>query len=185
MIHTIRIPYRRASSRLGSWLLWITGRLRTFLDFSLGSEFCLCCKAFPFVQGHAVGIIENVARGGPASFLFRHSGSKIAPQTHIRLPPSAPSLRCSFRPPLLISLPAKSESHPASSETCFERTSAPQSAVDRHILTGNHRHKPPRSLRSSLSGEPCLRDCVAETSRGERYSGVNCELAAHCRRHNR
>src|ERR1700730_17475347 len=102
MIHTIRIPYRRASSRLGSWLLWITGRLRTFLDFSLGSKFCFCCKAFPFVQGHAVGIIENVGREGVASFPFRHSGSKIAPQTHVRLPPSAPSFRCSFRPPLLM-----------------------------------------------------------------------------------
>src|ERR1700694_4371759 len=88
MIHTIRIPYRRASSRLGSWLLWITGRLRTFLDFSLGSKFCFCCKAFLFVQGHAVGIIENVGRGEVASFLFRHSGLKIAPQPHIRLPPS-------------------------------------------------------------------------------------------------
>src|ERR1700687_3020696 len=105
MIHTIRIPYRRASSRLGSWLLWITGRLRTFLDFSLGSKFCFCCKAFPFVQGHAVGIIENVGRGEVASFLFRHSGLKIAPQPHIRLPPSAPSFRCSFLPPLLISFP--------------------------------------------------------------------------------
>ncbi len=40
-----------------------------------------------------------------ASFLFRHSESKIALQTHIRLPPSAPSFRCSFRPPLLISFP--------------------------------------------------------------------------------
>src|ERR1700680_4633161 len=102
MIHTIRIPYRRASSRLGSWLLWITGRLRTFLNFSLGSKFCFRCKAFPFVQGHAIGIIENVGRGGVASLLFRHSGSKKAQQTHIRLPPSAPSLRCSFRPPLLM-----------------------------------------------------------------------------------
>src|SRR3984893_7778523 len=87
MIHTIRIPYRRASSRLGSWLLWITERLRTFPDFSLGSKFCFRCKAFPFVQGHAIGIIENVGSAGQASFLFRHSGSKIAPQTHTRLPP--------------------------------------------------------------------------------------------------
>src|ERR1700732_3427189 len=117
MIHTIRIPYRSASSRLGSWLLWITGRLRTFLDFSLGSESCFCCKAFPFVQGHAIGIIENVARGGPANFLFRHSGSKIAPQTHIRLPPSAPSLRCSSRPPLLVGFQSTGQPLPLCSAT--------------------------------------------------------------------
>src|ERR1700682_5078636 len=102
MMHTLRIPYRRASSRLGSWLFWITGRLRTFLNFSLGSKFCFRCKAFLFVQGHAIGIIENVGRGGPASFLFGHSGPTVAPETHIRLPPSAPSLRCSFRPPLFV-----------------------------------------------------------------------------------
>ncbi len=76
-----------------------------FPNFSLGSKFCFRCKAFPFVQGHAIGIIENVRRGGLASFLFRHRGSKIAPQTHIRLPPSAPSLHCSFRPPLLVGFP--------------------------------------------------------------------------------
>ena len=85
------------------------------------------------------------------SFLFRHSGSKIAPQTHIRLPPSAPSLRGCFHPSLLISLPAKSAAHPASSATCLERTSAPQSAVDRYILTANHRHRP--------SG-PCVHRCL-------------------------
>src|ERR1700681_4719646 len=105
MMHTLRIPYRRASSRLGSWLFWITGRLRPFLNFSLGSKFCFRCKAFPFVQGHAIGIIENVGRGGQASFLFRHSGSKIAPQTHICLPPSAPSLTLLFAPSVAHKLP--------------------------------------------------------------------------------
>jgi hypothetical protein len=89
-------------------------------------------QGFPFRTGTCYRD-NRKCWGGVANFLFRHSGLKIAPQTQIRLPPSAPSLRCSFRPPLLLSLPAKSEAHPASSETCLERTSAPQSTVDRHI----------------------------------------------------
>src|SRR5216684_8447518 len=100
MMHTIRIPYRRVSSRLGSWLLWITERLRTFPDFSLGSKFCFRCKAFPFVQGHAVGIIENVARGGPVSgFLLRHSVKNSPANSY----PSAPwrtFVTLLFPPPL-------------------------------------------------------------------------------------
>ena len=48
------------------------------LYFPLGGKFCFRSEAFSFVLGHATGIVQNVGRGGPVSFLLRHNGVNIA-----------------------------------------------------------------------------------------------------------
>src|SRR6266496_6120914 len=63
---------RKQSELVGSRLFWFNVMLGFFLYFPVYGQTCFRCKAFSFVLGHAVGIIQNASGGELVGLLFRH-----------------------------------------------------------------------------------------------------------------